>query len=136
MSSTSGDGTAIGRTIEKTNLSTLLSAVAKQAKVYLPKRNGASVEFEVFETEDTFTAVSGPSRLSPKSFFFPQTETLYTFDFDTIESESLETAAAGGVLLMGSMMCTEIYGRSGRLSSDRKFCRFFGVFSLLFDVKG
>ena len=37
-----------------------------------------------------------------------------------------QTAAVGSVLLIGSTMYTELSGRSGRLSFDRKVCLFVG----------
>ena len=42
-----------------------------------------------------------------------------------------QTAALGSVLLIGSTMYTELSGRSGRLSFDRKICLFVGFFLAL-----
>ena len=47
-----------------------------------------------------------------------------------------QTAAVGIVLLTGSLVYTELSGRSWTSKFDRKVCLFFGVLSLLFDVKG
>ena len=47
-----------------------------------------------------------------------------------------QTAVVGSVLMIGSTVYTELCNRFGRLSFDCKVCLFFGVFSLLFDVKG
>ena len=42
-----------------------------------------------------------------------------------------QTAAVGSVLLIGSTVYTELSGRSGRLSFDRKVCLFVGCFLAL-----
>ena len=52
-------------------------------------------------------------------------------DYDVILVGYAQTAAVGSVLLIANTMYTELSGRSGRLSFDRKVCLFVGCFLAL-----
>lgn len=72
--------------LKSEQLTELLAAEAHHSDVYTPVRTNGEVEFRAAANGDKPQLVPGPSRSSPKQFFFPQTETLYRFDFDTVES--------------------------------------------------
>ena len=62
-------------------------------------------------------------------------EAIHEFASYLIILEGLaQTAAVGSIVLIESIVYTELSGRSGRPSFDRKVCLCFGVHRLLFDV--
>ncbi len=95
----------VGCTIEKKLLPTLLLNESKRSRVFIPKRSDGVTEYAVFGKGDKPDLEAGQSRQSPKSFFFPQTETLYAFDYDTIEPSASEEAAEAPVVLFAVRPC-------------------------------
>jgi len=82
-----------GYTLKAESLGKLLAAESKHSEVYVPAQVDGSVEFRPVSGDAAPDLAAGQPRSAPKSFFFPQTETLYRFDFDSIEGIGEDQAA-------------------------------------------
>ena len=93
------------RTIKKERLSELLASESQAARVFVPRQANGDTEFAPFTDGVEPALETGPPRLSPKAFFFPQTETLYAFDFDAIEETEDNADKHHPVVLFGVRPC-------------------------------
>ncbi len=78
--------TAVRFAVERTRLPELLTEAARSARVFVPHRVDREVDFAEFSPETEIVLDYRQTRLSPKSVFFPQTETIFTFEADSVES--------------------------------------------------
>ncbi len=73
-------------TVTREAFDRLLREETRGAAVVVPVRVNEDTEYRRMESDGSPAYDFSQSRLSAKSVHFPQTETLYTYDFDTIDS--------------------------------------------------
>ncbi len=88
--------------IQKDTIKALLEAAAEDYTVYAPVEGAAGPEFAVFSPDAELLLEFQNVELSPKGIFFPQTETLCDFDYDTIEDVPIPEE---NILVFGSRPC-------------------------------
>jgi sulfhydrogenase subunit beta (sulfur reductase) len=88
--------------IKKDDIRKLLDAASKDYTVYAPAAGAEGPEFQVMSPETEVLLDYRNVELSPKGIFFPQTETLCDFDYDTIGNVPMPE---GNILVWGSRPC-------------------------------
>ncbi len=89
-------------TIQKSEIGKLLAKAGGKGKVFAPVMGLDEPEFGEYTGGKELVLEGGNPKISPKGVFFPQTETLLTFDYDTIEEIPIPE---GSILLFGSRPC-------------------------------
>lgn len=73
------------RTLPKSELTSLLLEMRRTRRVFAPADEADGPEFREISDDTELVTDYQNLRLSPKGLFFPQTETMYSYDYDTIE---------------------------------------------------
>lgn len=88
--------------LQKKEIHKFLDAASKDYSVYAPVPGEAGPEFTIIRGDSEILFDYRNVELSPKGIFFPQTETLCDFDYDTIENVPLPE---GNILVWGARPC-------------------------------
>lgn len=91
--------------INKDDVRKLLESALDEYSVYAPVREEEGVVFRKIEPNTEITLEYQNALLPPKGLFFPQTEVLYRFDYDTIEDIPIPEEK---ILLFGSRPCDSL----------------------------
>jgi heterodisulfide reductase subunit C len=88
--------------IKKQEIEKLIKAAAEEYAAYAPVEGKDGPEFKQVDGGEEIIWDYQNLKLSPKGIFFPQMETLYTFDYDTIEEIPVPDRK---YLVLGSRPC-------------------------------
>ena len=89
--------------LDKKDIGKLLNAAAGEGPVFAPVMGSSEIEFtRIADGNEPVTLDYSNLKLSPKGIFFPQTETLLTFDFDAVEDVP---EPESGIVVFGSRPC-------------------------------
>jgi ferredoxin len=89
--------------IDKKKTGDLLKAAAVDSQVFAPVRTNAEIEYiRIADGTEDVTLDFSNVKLSPKGVFFPQMETLLTFDYDAVEEIP---EPENNIILFGSRPC-------------------------------
>jgi len=89
--------------LDKKDIGKLLKSAAVDSPVYAPVMGNSEIEFtRIADGSEAVSLEYSNLKLSPKGIFFPQTETLLTFDFDAVEDVP---EPESGIVVFGSRPC-------------------------------
>lgn len=92
------------KAVKKTNISGLLNVLSKEGTVYIPAEDEDATKYVPWQS-DVKPALEHNAIFSPKGVLFPQTETMYKYQFGAENSAAPAPGGAGKIIVFGIRPC-------------------------------